>query len=121
MEAVEASDWRIVQVIMSCWDIKRSSGSNHVLYLISILNCQQAVMNVCLNEVLRSYCIAVARIKNEKMFLTLNIEWRMIIIDCFRTRRAMNVEEAKLERYLHEATHPRDLAWMGPISRSGEV
>ena len=33
----------------------------------------------------------------------------------------MNVEEAKLERYLHEATHPRDLAWMGPISRSGEV
>ena len=39
---------------------------------------------------------------------------------CFRTRRAMNVEEAKLERYLHEATHPRDLAWMGPISRSAE-
>ena len=41
-------------------------------------------------------------------------------MDCFRTRRAMNVEEAKLERYLHEATHPRDLAWMGPISRSAE-
>ena len=46
---------------------------------------------------------------------------RMIIFENFRTRRAMNVEEAKLERYLHEATHPRDLAWMGPISRSGEV
>ena len=33
----------------------------------------------------------------------------------------MNVEEAKLERYLHEATHPRDMAWMEPISRSGEM
>ena len=66
MAAVRASDWQIVQVIMSCWDIKRSSGSNHVLYLISILNCQQAVMNVCLNEVLRSYCIAVARLKKGK-------------------------------------------------------
>ena len=29
----------------------------------------------------------------------------------------MNVEEAKLERYLHEATHPQAMAWMGPISR----
>ena len=33
----------------------------------------------------------------------------------------MNVEEAKLERYLHEATHPRDMAWMEPISRSAEM
>ena len=33
----------------------------------------------------------------------------------------MNVEEAKLERYLHEATHPRDMAWMEPISRSSEM
>ena len=76
MEAVEASDWRIVQVIMSCWDIKKSSGSNHVLYLISILNCQQAVMNVCLNEVLRSYCIVVgfSDRKMKKMFYTLNGE-----------------------------------------------
>ena len=45
------------------------------------------------------------------------IGWRMIIIECSRTRRVMNVEEAKLERYLHDATHPRDMAWMGPISR----
>ena len=49
------------------------------------------------------------------------IGWRMIIIECSRTRRVMNVEEAKLERYLHDATHPRDMAWMGPISRSGQM
>ena len=51
-----ASDLLIVQVIMSCRDIKRSSGSNHVLYLISILNCHRAVMNVCLNEMWKKDC-----------------------------------------------------------------
>ena len=81
---------------------------------ISILNCQQAVMNVFLNEVLRCYCLRLLGKRNVGYF----IGWRMIIIECSRTRRVMNVEEAKLERYLHEATHPRDMAWMGPISRS---
>ena len=83
MAAVGASDWQIVQVIMSCWDIKKSSGSNHVLYLISILNCQQAVMNVCLNEVLRSYCIAVARLKKEKNVLYIEWRGRTINVGCF--------------------------------------
>ena len=34
-----------------------------------------------------------------------------------RTRRAMKVEEAKVERYLHDATHPSDMAWLDPISK----
>ena len=55
-QSVVASDWPIVQVIMSCRGIERSSGSNHVLYLISILNCHRAAMNVCLNEVLKRDC-----------------------------------------------------------------
>ena len=29
----------------------------------------------------------------------------------------MKVEEAKVERYLHEATHPSDMAWLDPISK----
>ena len=29
----------------------------------------------------------------------------------------MKVEEAKVERYLHDATHPSDMAWLHPISK----
>lgn len=71
-QLVAASYWLIGQVIMSCWDIKRSSGRNHVLYLISILNCQQAVMNVSLNEVLRCYCSCSAK---EMLDILLDGEW----------------------------------------------
>ena len=29
----------------------------------------------------------------------------------------MKVEEAKVERYLHDATPPSDMAWLDPISK----
>lgn len=51
----------------------------------------------------------------------MNSELPSFVSSKYKTRRAMNVEEAKLERYLHEATHPRDMAWMEPISRSAAL
>ena len=35
-----------------------------------------------------------------------------------RQKKLLNVEEAKVERYLSETVEPSNLAWMKPISKS---